>query len=189
MSPSWEPFELAPRGAHADAPRSIQNPDGIGDRLRAAAFAELQAYHAFLWAADRFEDTPPALKSAWRGLALAEQRHLRWLLDRMESLGIPVPGRKVSDQLWHSLVSCKSAHEFAIYMASAEERGRRAGERFFEAMRGSDPITAEIFRKIAEEEIEHIRLAERFFPAESTEAHRLHKGSAVEQGSTRGPEV
>ena len=39
-------------------------------------------------------------------------------------------------------------------MASAEDRGRRAGERFFEMMKDTDPISAEIFRKIAEEEVE-----------------------------------
>ncbi len=164
LSPSWAPFRLAPTGKRADPPRGIETRDGIGDRLRTAAFAELQAQHAFNWAADTFEDAEPALRAAWRGLALAEEKHLKWLLRRMDELAIPVEARAVSDWLWNSLVSCKSAREFAVFMASAEERGRRAGERFEEAMATVDPVSSAIFGKIAEEEVEHIRLTQKFYP-------------------------
>lgn len=139
---------------------------GVGDRLRAAAFAEIQAREAFNWAASHFEDAPASLKTAWRGLALAEDKHLGWLLKRLAELGLEIGERAVSDQLWVSLRSCQTAREFALYMASAEERGRRAGERFHQALVGKDPITAEIFRKIAEEEVEHILLAQKYFPAD-----------------------
>jgi uncharacterized ferritin-like protein (DUF455 family) len=161
---NWQPFQLAEQGAHADAPRSIHSREGVGDRLRAAAFAEIQARDAFLWAAGNYEDTQPDLKEAWKRLAASEQRHLDWLLNRMTELEIPVQERKVSDHLWWSLVSCKTAREFAVYMAGAEERGRKAGERFYQTLLATDPITAEIFRKIAEEEIAHIALAKKHFP-------------------------
>lgn len=160
---NWEPFLLTTSGAHPDAPRSISTPEGVGDRLRAAAFAELQAREAFVWAADRFEDAPEELRSAWRTLAAAEQKHMDWLLNRMTELGIDLRERKVSDYLWISLISCNSAREFAIFMANAEDRGRVAGERFYESLKDRDSVTAEIFRKIAVEEIEHIALATRFF--------------------------
>ena len=107
----------------------------------------------------------PDLKQAWRQLSKAEDRHLRWLLQRMQELQVDIQGRKVSDQLWLSLTSCTTAMEFARYMASAEERGRKAGVRFHQALSTSDSITAEIFGKIAEEEVSHIALAEKFFPA------------------------
>lgn len=165
----WPPFQLAPIGAHADAPRSIRTIEGIGDRLRAAAFAEIQARDAFNWAADHFSDAEPRLKDAWRRLAESEQRHLDWLLARMLDLQIQVPGRFVSDHLWYSLVACKNAKDFAVFMAGAEERGRRAGERFHQALEATDPTTAEIFRKIADEEVGHIALAKKFFP--DTEGH------------------
>lgn len=162
-TPDWAPFRVAPRGQRGDAPRSIDTVEGIGDRLRAAAFAELQAREAFFWAADAFSEASPALRTAWRGLGQAEDRHLSWLLGRMEELGLDVQGRVVSDQLWVSLRSCETARDFAFFMASAEERGRRAGERFHQAMLKGDPITATIFGKIAREEIEHIALASRHF--------------------------
>jgi uncharacterized ferritin-like protein (DUF455 family) len=163
-SRDWSPFSLAPHGAHADAPRSIDSRDGVGDRLRAAAFAEIQARDAFNWAADYFADAPQNLRGAWRNLAEAEDRHLNWLLKRMKELDFAIEDRQVSDHLWHSLVACKTAQEFAIYMANAEERGRKAGERFHQALVKSDPITSDIFGKIAAEEVEHIALAQRFFP-------------------------
>jgi uncharacterized ferritin-like protein (DUF455 family) len=140
----------------------------VGDRLRAAAFAELQAREAFDWAAGTFSDAPESLRKCWRGLALAEERHLGWLLKRMTELGIDVAERRVSDQLWLSLTSCQSAKEFALYMASAEERGRKAGVRFHKAMLKHDPVTAQIFGKIAEEEVEHIQLAIRYYPDAAT---------------------
>jgi uncharacterized ferritin-like protein (DUF455 family) len=164
MTPEWAPFQLAAPGTHADAPRSIRSIEGVGDRLRAAAFAEIQAREAFLWAANHFEDTDPRLKLCWRRLAESEQQHLDWLLTRMRELGVEIPGRKVSDDLWHSLVNCETAQTFAHFMANAEERGRRAGERFYQTLVQTDPKTAEIFKKIAEEEVGHIALAEKFFP-------------------------
>jgi len=163
-TPDWSPFLVIPREERPKGPRAITSREGIADRLRAAAFAEIQAYYAFLWAAERFTDAPDALRLNWRGLALAEERHLGWLLSRMEELGMEVRERGVSDWLWTSLMKCTSAKEFSIYIANSEERGRLAGVRFAEAMRTVDPTTAEIFGKIAEEEIEHIRLASKFFP-------------------------
>jgi hypothetical protein len=86
----------------------------------------------------------------------------------MQELNIKIEDRKVSNDLWFSLVSCQSAREFAIFMANAENRGRIAGERFHASLKEKDPVTAEIFRKIAEEEIQHIELAGKFFPEEPT---------------------
>lgn len=165
--PSWEPFFMLPREERPAPPRPIETKDGIGDRLRAAAFAEIQAYYAFLWAADAFSDAPESLRTAWRGLALAEEKHLGWLLQRLEEIGIGVRERGVSDWLWQSLIACKSAREFAVFMASAEERGRRAGARFEQAMIKVDPHSAKIFGQIAREEVEHIQLALTYFPEET----------------------
>lgn len=163
MSPDWRPFDVVPTGEHADAPRSIQSVDGVCDRLRAAGFAEIQARDAFLWAAQNLPDAAEDLKSEWRGLAREEDKHLGWLLARLAELGRGVADRRVSDQLWHSLTSCRTAEEFSRFMATAEDRGRRAGLRFAEQLASFDAVSASIFGQIAKEEIEHIRLAERHF--------------------------
>jgi uncharacterized ferritin-like protein (DUF455 family) len=169
-TPNWKPFRLVPRGKRGEASRALTTPEGIGDRLRSAAFAELQAREAFLWAADRFaglQDTPAGLTDAWRALAREENKHLGWLLQRMEDLQQTPEARGVSDFLWVSLIHCKTAVEFARFMASAEERGRVAGESFYASLKDSDPTSAALFQTIAREEVSHIELAERFFPSAS----------------------
>jgi uncharacterized ferritin-like protein (DUF455 family) len=153
----------------------------VGDRLRAAAFAEIQAREAFLWAAERFADESDELKRAWRELAVSEQLHLDWLLGRMRELDVAVEAREVSDFLWRSFMNCGSAREFAHFMAGAEERGRRAGERFHEQLQTTDPESARIFGRIAEEEVAHIALAERFFPSEKVRPETQAVGTASAQ--------
>ncbi|MGZ3700096.1 MAG: DUF455 family protein, partial [Bdellovibrionota bacterium] len=123
----WAPFQTVETGKYPDRTRSIDTPEGVADRIRAAAFAEIQAREAFLWAASQFEDASEDLRQAWRILARAEQKHLDWLLQRLSELGYTPSERLVSDQLWHSLTSCKTARDFALFMANAEERGRQAG--------------------------------------------------------------
>lgn len=163
IQPDWAPFQVCVN-RHAPKPRNVHSVEGVGDRLRAAAFAEIQARDAFLWAAETFTDASPSLQRAWRALALAEQRHLDWLLNRLKELHQSAEDRPVSSRLWESFMRCQTAEAFAVFMASAEERGRLAGERFYLQLKTYDPVSAEIFRKIAEEEIEHIRLAEKYFP-------------------------
>ena len=163
-SQDWSPFAVCPSGQRPEPPRPISTLAGVGDRLRAAAFAELQAREAFRWAADRYDDAPAELRSAWRTLAEAEQRHLDLLLGRMRELGIDIREREVSTRLWDSLVACANAREFALFIANAEERGRQAGERFRQAMAPVDRPSAEIFGQIADEEIAHVELARRHFP-------------------------
>jgi uncharacterized ferritin-like protein (DUF455 family) len=164
-TPNWGPFKVTSRGEHAPGPRAMTSKEGVMDRLRAVAFAELQAREAFYWASEAFAgQATEACLNAWKGLGMAEDRHYQWLLKRLAELGGEIEGRPVSDQLWVSLRTCKLPDEFAHKMASAENRGRIAGERFVEGMKSFDPESAEIFRKISEEEIEHIRLAARYFP-------------------------
>jgi rubrerythrin len=157
------PFRVAPGGSRAPRPRGLHTTAGIGDRLRTAAFAEIQARDAFLWAADRF-DARDEVRNAWRRLAREEDKHLGWLLARMSSLGETPDSRRVSDQLWRSLLACTSAAQFASHMAGAEDWGREAGQRLGERLEAFDAESAALFAKIAREEVGHIQLARRFFP-------------------------
>ena len=179
-TPDWSPFAIAAPDEKPQAPRAIHLRDGVGDRLRAAAFAEIQAREAFLWAAERFAgEAPDTLRAAWREFAAVENKHLGWLLKRMAELGFEIRERRVADTLWQSLMSCHSARDFAHYIASAEERGRRAGVRFHEALLQSDPVTAEIFGKIAEEEVEHIATAAKFYPEGPPSLNERLSGTSI----------
>ena len=161
MSRTWEPFRVDSSVQIAPRPLMAADKQGIGDRLRTAAFAEMQAEAAFLWAAENvsWSDASDELREAWRALAVQERKHMGWLMARMTELEIEVADRPVSDALWHSLTTCSTARDFCRYMADAEERGRRAGERFCEKLKPIDPLTAEIFGTIAFEERSHIALA------------------------------
>ena len=75
----------------------------------------------------------------------------------------------MSAHLWRGLTACGSAHEFAWYMAKAEERGRVAGERFAQALARRDAPSAALFQQIAREEADHIALAMRFYPTSDRE--------------------
>ncbi len=166
----WTPFTLVPQGDLTPITRDMKSIEGRGDRLRVAAFAEMQAREAFLGAATRYTDAPEELRDAWRRLAREEDKHLGWLLKRMQELGQDPAARGVSDALWRSFKHCETAKDFALFMAAAEERGRVAGERFAAALQATDPETARIFGQIALEERAHIELARRFFPEEWTHA-------------------
>ena len=163
---NWQPFVTLPANTRPKPPRDIHTKEGLGDRLRTAAFAEIQAREAFLWASQTFKEASTDLKNDWLLLAKEEDKHLGWLLSRMSELQIDVKEREVSLWLWDSFMSCKSAKDFAVFMANAEERGRKAGERFYETLLSTDPVSAKIFGQIAKEEVAHIELAKRFFPQE-----------------------
>lgn len=154
----WSPFVVVEEGLKAPAPRGLATPEGVGDRLRTAAFAERQARDAFAWAAERFPDAPEKLRQGWRRLSVEEDKHLGWLLRRMEQLGVKPGARPVSDLLFRSLTQSADWRAFAAFMADAEERGRVAERSFQAALAQSDPETARVFAAIADEEEAHIAL-------------------------------
>lgn len=149
--------------AFPPAPRGASTAEGLGDRLRVAAFAELQAREAFRWAADTLLDAGDGLRAAWRRIADEEDRHLKLLLGRMAELGVRPDERPVSDRLWRSLRGCRTTREFVAYMKTAEERGRAAEESFSRSFAQRDPVTAALFGKIAADEAEHIEIGRRAF--------------------------
>jgi uncharacterized ferritin-like protein (DUF455 family) len=156
----WSPFDVCAHDEYAPAPRGIRTPEGLGDRLRVAAFAELQAREAFRWAAETLPDASPRLRSAWKRFSADEDRHFQLLLGRMAELGVRVDERRVSDRLWQSLRSCRTTPAFAAYMKTAEERGRAAEESFARSLAERDPVTAALFARIAADEAEHVAFAE-----------------------------
>lgn len=160
---NWDPFLIAESYKQAPRPRSLDVPGGLEDRMRSAAFAELQAIRAFRWAAEKFDDAPEALKQAWLEIADDEARHYQMIVRRMDELGLDIASRPVSLRLWESLQKCRSAEEFCVYIASAEERGRQAGIRLVEAIAETDPVTAKIFQQIVDEEIRHVEIARDFY--------------------------
>ena len=157
------PFRICAREERAPKPRGIDSIAGLGDRMRTAAFAELQAIHAFTWAADRFDDAPADLCAAWLEQVDDERRHFALIMDRMGDLGVDPVEKPVSNRLWLSLEICADAREFCLKIAASEERGRAAGDQLATYLADRDPATAAVFRRIADDEVGHVALAERFY--------------------------
>jgi len=159
----FRPFIICEPGQRAAKPRPMHTPEGLGDRMRTAAFAELQAIAAFRWAAEHFQDVPQTLRDDWAAQVADETRHYEMICRRMEELGFEITGRPVSTALWVSLKGCVTGEEFCVKIAAAEERGRQAGVRLVRHLENSDPVTAAVFREIAADEVAHVALAATYF--------------------------
>jgi len=157
----WSPFAVCGPDEYAPPTRGIGSAEGIADRLRTAAFAERQAFEAFTWAAETLADAPAELRAAWRRIGLEEKVHLELLLGRMAELGVKPGDRPVSDRLFRRLIQSKTAPEFSALMRDAEARGQAAEESFRRSLAQRDPATAAIFGRIADDEAEHLALADR----------------------------
>ena len=155
---SWEPFVLATPKQKAPFPDPISHPEGLGDRLRIAAFAELQAARAFSWAAEHFSDVSEAVVAGWQRQIPEEKLHFRLIMERMNNLGVHPQQKPVSAQLSENLYTCATGRDFAITIATAEHKGRLAALKMASFLEHRDPITAQVFLRIAHDEIAHIQL-------------------------------
>lgn len=157
------PFVLCERGERPPKPRPLGTPEGLGDRLRTAAFAEWQAITAFKWAAENFQDVPAELRDDWARQVKDEARHYNLIRVRMEELNFAMDARCVSTALWDSLKECESGKQFCLHIVSAEERGRQAAEKIVSFLQVKDPATAAVFQEIAQDEVAHVSLAQVYF--------------------------
>lgn len=156
----WSPFKIGT----SVKPRPLNTPEGIVDRIRIAAFAERQAYYAFLEAARIFaNEVPEELVFAWKRIAEEEAKHESWLLKRLVEINHDIAELPVGLGLYNSFCKCQTAREFTLYISDSEEKGRLAGLKFVEALETRDPVTAKIFSDIAFEELDHISLAAKYF--------------------------
>ena len=158
----WAPFRICKENEKPAYLRSLSTQEGLGDRLAFVAFAEKQAAFAFKIASEIY-DVPEAVKKIWQFLSKEEEKHLEWLLLRMKELSIDPSERLQSLALWKSFDCCETPTEFATFISNAEDRGRIAGEKFYNTLLTVDPKTAKLFQQIAKEEVEHIRLASSVF--------------------------
>lgn len=154
----WLPFKV--RDEKPEQIRELKAADGVADRLRLVAFAEVQARDIFRMGAERFAGVAPDnWLEEWKRFADVEERHAQMLLNRMSDLGFDPGARFVSDKLWRL---CKLADDpilFLFLLSSAEERGMEAGFILGEQMKAVDAESAAVFAQIASEEVEHVEFA------------------------------
>ena len=155
---AWSPFRVS--NEKTSLTRGMNSLDGVGDRLRLVAFAELQAREAFLWGAQKFKgQAPDAWIERWVEFATVEDRHAQMLLTRMAELGVQPGAKPVSDKLSRLCRASEDPITFLFVLASAEERGMEAGSILGKQMAEYDPISAAVFAQIANEEVEHVEMS------------------------------
>ena len=155
---SWKPFRIV--SGKGDFIRPLTAKDGVLDRLRLVAFAEVQAKEAFLWGAEKFKGiAPDAWIDEWTRFAAVEERHANMLLTRFHELGGSLEERSLSDKLMRLCMAAEDPVTFLFLLSSAEERGMEAGFTLGKQMELVDGVSAKIFHTIAEEEVEHVHAA------------------------------
>lgn len=158
---NYQPFRTTE--AKPDVVRPLSAPEGVADRLRVVAFAELQARDLFRYGAERFgAQVPSEWAEQWLLFAEAEERHAQMLLSRMAELGLDPGARTVSNKLSRLCRKTDDPVLFLFLLASAEERGMEAGQLLGEQMRKVDESSSAIFAQIASEEVEHVESARKF---------------------------
>ncbi len=172
MEQGWAPFRL---GKKPEYVRPLESREGVADRLRLVAFAELQARDLFRFGAEKFRDSAPReWLSQWTEFSEVEERHAQMLLDRMGVLGVRIEDRMVSDKLSRLCLRAEDPLTFLFLLSSAEERGMEAGFTLGEQMNAYDSASAAVFKQIADEEVAHVAMAKSVLRSQDIDLLRTH---------------
>jgi uncharacterized ferritin-like protein (DUF455 family) len=154
----YSPFRTT--SGKPDLIRPLSAPEGVADRLRVVAFAELQARDLFRYGCERFKGLAPSHWLAeWERFSIVEDRHAQMLLTRMAEIGVEAGARSVSDKLSRLCRNTDDPVLFLFLLSSAEERGMESGMVLAEQMQKFDAVSSAIFAQIASEEVEHVESA------------------------------
>lgn len=161
------PPELRVQARQSRKPKgtsSLADPRARARLLHAFFHHELQAAELFAWAVLRFPDVPDALARGWARLACEEIGHARLYRDRLDGLGFAIGAFPVRDWFWQRVRPVESPARFLALVGLGLEGGnlehaRDFAQRFAAA---NDDESARLQRRIANDEIAHVRFARRW---------------------------
>lgn len=176
---AWEPNACSRRALRPGRPTSLiaasrkpktptggalRDPHKRAQLLHVFLHHELQAAELFAWACLTFVEAPRALRLGWLKLALDEARHMRLYADELARLGHAFGDFPVRDWFWERVPACESALSFLALVGVGFEGGNLDhGARFADMLEeAGDPQAAAVERRVAEEEIAHVRFAVRW---------------------------
>lgn len=127
--------------------------------LHAFANHELQAVELFAWAVLAFPDAPAAFRRGLIRILAEEQAHCRLYLDRMGELGAAFGDNPVSGYFWSKVDGLTTPARFVSAMALTFESANldHAVEYADAAERHRDRKTAEIIRRVHDDEVGHVK--------------------------------
>lgn len=138
--------------------------------LHSLAHVELNAIDLAWDTAIRFgQDMDERWFDDFLSIAVDEARHFGWLSARLESLGSYYGALPAHRIVWDAAEMSKGLRNerLAIGQLCQEARGLDAGPKLAERLVGlGDTYSAEVVRKIAEEEVTHVQIGVRWFVEE-----------------------
>jgi uncharacterized ferritin-like protein (DUF455 family) len=154
----------APKKPKTPTGNALRDPHKRAQLLHVFLHHELQAAELFAWASLTFVDAPRALRLGWLKLALDEARHMRLYAGELARLGHGFGDFPVRDWFWERVPACESALSFLALVGVGFEGGNLDhGARFAEMLEAAgDTQAAAVERRVAEEEIAHVRFAVRW---------------------------
>lgn len=176
---AWEPAPVSRRALRPGRPatlvqaakkpktptgQALRDPHKRAQLLHVFLHHELQAAELFCWATLTFVDAPRALRLGWLRLALDEARHMRLYEAELARLGHALGDFPVRDWFWERVPACPSALSFLALVGVGFEGGNLDhGARFAVMLEeAGDPSAAAVERRVAEEEVAHVRFAVRW---------------------------
>lgn len=157
------PVLVSPRAVER---RTISTADGRAALIHSLAHIEFNAVNLALDALYRFHGLPRDFYADWIRVAADEARHFMLLRDHLRTLGFDYGDFTAHNGLWEMAV--KTAHDALARMALVprllEARGLDAAPTLIVKLNASgDRRAVEIMRTIQRDEIEHVRIGNRWY--------------------------
>lgn len=144
-------------------PGSVEGRAGL---YHALAHIEFNAINLALDAVYRFTDLPHAYAADWVRVADDEARHFQMLVAHLDTLGYRYGDMPAHNNLWEMAVRTDfdPMVRMALVPRVLEARGLDVAPGMIEKLDAvGDPRGADILRTILEEEVEHVRIGNRWF--------------------------
>ena len=139
-------------------PAALHDPEMRIRCLHTFANHELMALELMAWALLAFPETPRSYRIGLAHIMVDEQRHLQLYMERIEQLGATFGDLPLNDHFWRVAPSLTDPLKFAsavnltFEQANLDHAPMFAG--YFDDV--DDPISANLMRQIAEDEITHV---------------------------------
>ncbi len=145
--------------------RELERPRRRGEVLHFFANHELLALELMALMLLRFPDAPADFRLGLVGVMVDEQRHMQLYLERMAGCGVALGELPVSDFFWRCLAQVGDLQGFLAGMSLTFEQANLDyslyyGRAFAAA---GDAQTAEVLRRVYEDEVRHVRHGLRWF--------------------------
>jgi len=146
--------------------RKVSTVEGRAALIHSLAHIEFNAVNLALDAVYRFRDLPREFYGDWIRIAAEEARHFTMLRDHLVALGFDYGSFTAHNGLWEMAV--KTAHDPLVRMALVprllEARGLDAAPTLIAKLKScGDARAVEIMQTIQRDEIEHVRIGNRWY--------------------------